>query len=114
MSLYRRFRLWLHDLSEKEAAFIASKEWLETYEWRQCRYQVLEKIDGRCECCGRNRHQLPNGVYLNVDHIKPRRTHPWLATNIRNLQVLDGECNHGKGNTTRDWRKKNRPHREDK
>lgn len=43
---------------------------------------------------------------MNVDHIKPRKTHPWLALAASNLQVLCHRCNHGKGNhNTTDFRR---------
>lgn len=43
---------------------------------------------------------------MNVDHIKPRKTHPHLALDPSNLQVLCDVCNHGKGNWDKtDWRK---------
>ncbi len=51
------------------ARFIASPEFLQTPEWRRIRYDALRANDGRCELCGRNKHQLPEGEYLNVDHI---------------------------------------------
>ena len=35
---------------------------------------------------------------LEVDHIKPRSTHPELALDFDNLQVLCHDCNQGKGN----------------
>lgn len=42
---------------------------------------------------------------MNVDHIKPRRLFPWLALELKNLQVLCHDCNHGKGNWDQtDWR----------
>lgn len=53
-------------------------------------------------CCGATRE---DGVQIQVDHIKPRKTHPELALDINNLQVLCEVCNHGKGNWDQtDWR----------
>src|SRR5262249_38242321 len=63
--------------------FIISHAFLESYEWKRLRYEVLKKHDGLCEVCGRGR---PHGQVLNVDHIKPRRKHPELALEIKNLQ----------------------------
>jgi hypothetical protein len=55
----------------------ASREFLDTYEWAQVLYQVLLKYRAKpCMACGRGPKQ---GVWLNVDHIKPRKTHPHLA-----------------------------------
>lgn len=63
---------------------------------------ALDKHGARCQCCGASAVQ---GAVMNVDHIKPRKTHPHLALDIDNLQVLCNECNHGKGNwNTTDWR----------
>lgn len=82
--------------------FIVSDAFLESYEWKRLRYEVLKKHDGLCEVCGRGK---PHGQVLNVDHIKPRRKHPELALDAKNLQVLCGDCNHGKGNwDSTDWR----------
>ena len=61
------------------ARFIASRQFLRTPEWRRVRYDVLRVNDGRCELCGRNKHQLPPGEYLNVDHIHSRKARPDLA-----------------------------------
>jgi 5-methylcytosine-specific restriction endonuclease McrA len=95
--------LWDHD--PHHDAWVASDDFLRSPEWRRVRYDVLEKNDGRCECCGRNKHQLPPGDYLCVDHIFPRKTHPWLALEPSNLQILCSDENAGKGNRyATDWR----------
>jgi 5-methylcytosine-specific restriction endonuclease McrA len=89
-------------LSDKQIAFIVSDSFLDSYDWKRLRYAVLKKHDGLCEVCGRGR---PHGVTLNVDHIKCRRKHPELALKASNLQILCGDCNHGKGNwDATDWR----------
>lgn len=82
--------------------FIKSTEFLKTYEWRRLRKYVLTKYEGKCMCCGKTASE---DIYLNVDHILPRKTHPELALVESNLQILCNECNHGKGNwNTSDWR----------
>jgi hypothetical protein len=82
--------------------FVISNDFLRSYEWRKVRYEALKNNNGTCELCGRGK---PHGVLLHVDHIKPRRTHPHLALELSNLQVLCEECNHGKGNwDDTDWR----------
>lgn len=87
---------------KKKLEFVQTDKFLESFEWRRLRYEALKKNDGRCELCGRNKH---DGIILNVDHIKPRKKHPELALDIENLQVLCGPCNHGKGNIDKtDWR----------
>lgn len=82
--------------------FIASEEFLKTYEWRKLRQVVIEKYGNKCMCCG----AIPaNGTYLCVDHVLPRKKYPELALNLSNLQILCNVCNHGKGNwSVKDWR----------
>jgi hypothetical protein len=112
-SLRRLIILWWHGMTEADAQRIASKEWLLSREWDAIRYQAYEANDGRCECCGRSRHDLPHGEYLNADHIRCRRDYPWLALKLSNIQILCGRpCNRGKGNgSKRDWRHPDHPHR---
>jgi HNH endonuclease len=81
----------------------ASREFLDTHEAAKVRYQVLPKHKDRpCMAYGRGPRQ---GVWLNVDHIKPRKTRPHLALNFSNCQILCSDCNKGKGNwDPTDWR----------
>lgn len=80
----------------------ASDAFLRSYEWRRLRMVVIKERGARCECCGRT---PKDGIGINVDHIKPRKHHPELALVKSNLQVLCGDCNHGKGNwDDTDWR----------
>ncbi|HEV2555455.1 MAG TPA: HNH endonuclease [Bosea sp. (in: a-proteobacteria)] len=89
-------------LTQAQIEFIVGSAFLESYEWRKARYQALKVSSGCCCLCGRER---PHSAVLNVDHIKPRRRFPELALTPSNLQVLCGECNHGKGNWDEtDWR----------
>jgi len=95
------------------ARFIASRQFLRTPEWRRVRYDVLRVNDRRCELCGRNKHQLPPGEYLNVDHIHSRKARPDLALEVTNLAVLCSADNAGKGNRyADDWRHSSHPHRQ--
>jgi 5-methylcytosine-specific restriction endonuclease McrA len=81
---------------------VASPEFLLTFEWRKLRMVALKKYGAKCQCCGAT---PATGAVMNVDHIKPRKFCPELALEITNLQILCGECNHGKGNwDTTDWR----------
>jgi 5-methylcytosine-specific restriction endonuclease McrA len=94
------------------ARFIASPAFLQTPEWRRVRYDVLRANDGRCELCGRNKHQLPPSEHLNVDHIQSRRARLDLARDVTNLAVLCSADNAGKGNRyADDWRHPSHPHR---
>lgn len=73
-----------------------------SYKWREVRMQVLIKYGARCQCCGAS---AKTGAVICVDHIKSRKTHPELALDFNNLQVLCDACNHGKGNwDSTDWR----------
>jgi 5-methylcytosine-specific restriction endonuclease McrA len=75
---------------------------LKTFEWRRVRMTALVKYGARCQCCGAS---PATGAVMHVDHIKPRRTHPELALDPENLQILCEECNHGKGSLyDTDWR----------
>lgn len=87
---------------ERKNSYVMGDEFLQSYEWRKLRMVALTKYGARCQCCGAS---PANGAVMNVDHIKPRRIYPELALDIENLQVLCGECNHGKGNwDMTDWR----------
>lgn len=79
-------------------------KFLMTFDWRQLRMKVIKHYGAKCMCCGATPE---TGAVINVDHIKPRKTHPELALSFENLQVLCDACNHGKGNwDTTDWRPK--------
>jgi 5-methylcytosine-specific restriction endonuclease McrA len=89
-------------VSKARYEWINSNDFLASQEWIELRYRVLRESDGRCCLCGRG---AADGAKLNVDHIKPRRTHPSLALVRSNLQVLCSLCNRGKGNRSDDWRR---------
>lgn len=58
---------------------------LRSRRWKALRLQVLRRDGWRCVKCG--------GLHrLEVDHIKPVRTHPELAFDLANLQTLDARC----------------------
>lgn len=84
-------------------ADVLGKDFYASQRWRRLRYQVLKARGGRCECCGRT--AATHAVVLHVDHIKPRSTHPELALEETNLQVLCEDCNMGKSfQDDTDWR----------
>lgn len=62
-----------------------SKRVTSTRRWKVLRQQILERDGWKCRCCPERRH-------LEIDHIKPVRTHPELAFDPRNLQALCGPC----------------------
>lgn len=53
--------------------------------WRVLRMAILERDGFKCRSCG-----APGR--LEVDHIKPVRTHPELSFEPGNLQALCGSC----------------------
>lgn len=80
---------------------VQSDAFLQTREWRELRYLAIKKHGQKCVCCGRS----PPSVSIHVDHIKPRHTHPTLALDMNNLQILCDDCNLGKGAWDQtDWR----------
>lgn len=92
-------------------SFIVSDAFLASYEWKQLRYLAIKKQGRKCQCCGAS---PTDGVVIHVDHIKSRRTHPGLALDFANLQILCGDCNLGKGNRdSTDWRYAKQKRRDD-
>lgn len=86
---------------EVEGVDVRVREFLDTRAWRTLRYRVLKEQGARCQCCGAT---PKSGAQMNIDHIKPRKTHPNLALDPDNLQVLCSDCNAGKGNwDSTDW-----------
>jgi 5-methylcytosine-specific restriction endonuclease McrA len=71
-------------------------------EWRALRYAAFAAYGRKCGCCGASPE---TGAVMHVDHIKPRFTHPQLALELSNLQILCADCNKGKGAwDATDWR----------
>lgn len=71
-------------------------------EWKELRYQALNKYGRRCMSCGDSEERAVKeqrvAPVLQVDHIKPRSIYPELALVLANLQVLCRPCNQGKSN----------------
>ena len=71
------------------------KDFYSSWEWKEARYAALKACGRRCLCCGWE--PASGGMnHLVVDHIKPISTHPHLALDRNNHQVLCNECNMGK------------------
>src|SRR3990167_8141986 len=78
-------------------------QFYESYEWKRLRYETLMKQGRKCKMCGITPAM---GAVLNVDHIRSIKNHWERRLDPANLQVLCGDCNHGKGNWDQtDWRK---------
>ena len=71
------------------------KEFYDTWEWKEARFVALKRHGRRCQCCGWA-PGMSDDNHLVVDHIKPIRTHPDLALDPENHQVLCDHCNKGK------------------
>ena len=92
---------WLCELwatKENAHVFMQDKSFYLDAEWKQLRRKVFATFGKQCMKCGCQSN-------LAVDHIKPRSTHPELALDFDNMQVLCGPCNSAKGNRqTTDYR----------
>ena len=78
------------------------KDFYSSRAWKILRYQAFEKYGNRCQCCGA---RPSDDVVLHVDHVKPKSTHPELALDLNNMQILCDDCNIGKINQFQtDWK----------
>lgn len=73
----------------------ASASFLKSEEWLMLRAQAIVNCGCICMRCGEKMKTLSA---INVDHIKPRKLFPHLASDINNLQVLCRTCNRIKSN----------------
>ena len=72
-------------MSKRDEYARHSKAVTRTKRWAVLRQAILERDGWKCRCCGERRR-------LEVDHVKPVRTHPELSFNPANLQALCGPC----------------------
>jgi 5-methylcytosine-specific restriction endonuclease McrA len=70
----------------------ASKHVTRGPRWLALRHAVLERDGWACVQCG------ARGVRIEVDHIRPVRTHPGAAYDPSNLQSLCAPCHSRKTN----------------
>ena len=63
--------------------------------WHTLRMAVLERDGYECRSCGKRRGRM------EIDHIRPVRTHPALAYDPANLQALCTSCHTIKTNAER-------------
>lgn len=83
----------------------ADKDFYASWAWKEARYAALKRHGRRCGCCGWTPDSGGQN-HLVVDHVKPIRTHPNLALEPSNHQVLCNDCNMGKSyKHTDDFRK---------
>jgi len=77
------------------------QDFLQSWQWKKLRYEVLKHYKKECMLCGAQEK-------LVVDHIKPISKYPDLRLNFDNLQILCNDCNQGKSNDDEtDWRPAN-------
>lgn len=97
--------IWHQIKKHKRVPRNSLKVWKNFYSsaaWKALRYRAFSKHGNKCQCCGRS---PLDGAVMHVDHILPKSTHPHLALNLENLQILCDMCNIGKSNqSTDDWR----------
>ena len=73
-------------LNRKRSDYAAhSKQVTRSTRWKALRKQALERDGWSCVQC-------PERRGLEVDHIKPVKTHPELSFVLGNLQCLCGRC----------------------
>ncbi|WP_238473959.1 HNH endonuclease [Altericroceibacterium spongiae] len=73
--------------------------------WKAIRHAAKRRDGFACVACG------ARGARLDVDHIKPIRTHPELAFDLGNLQTLCISCHSAKTKREMDRRTENGPER---
>jgi 5-methylcytosine-specific restriction endonuclease McrA len=59
--------------------------------WKQKQFETIGAVCPRCQI------EFPTIHCFDIDHIKPLSKYPALATELRNLQLLCGDCNGRKG-----------------
>lgn len=85
-----------------QQVFASRPDFYRTKQWRQLRYDAIERYGNVCHACGAG---PKDGVKIHVDHIVPRFWAPHRCLDIQNLQILCEHCNLGKGMRHRtDWR----------
>lgn len=73
----------------------SGSNFLDSAEWKALRRKVVAHYGRTCMRCGSTPR---NPRHTQVDHIRPRKTHPELALEFDNCQVLCCRCNKIKGN----------------
>ncbi len=93
---------------KQKKAFYKSKD------WEAIRLEVLDRDNYECQECKRqgrvytDHHDPEKHKRLDVDHIKEIETHPELAMELDNLEVLCVRCHNKKHNRFMFKRKKNK------
>ena len=79
-----------------------TKKFYNTDEWQSLRKEYMEKNKAKyfkCNYCDEN---VSLNKTLNIDHIKPLKTHWHLRLDINNLQILCQDCNKFKASKQND------------
>jgi 5-methylcytosine-specific restriction endonuclease McrA len=98
LHVFRKFRESVHF----ELAAASADIFYNSLEWKRFRLEALAHYGRICVSCGAG----PQEAILHVDHIKPRFLYPELALRLKNMQILCGPCNQGKGLNKNDFRPK--------
>ncbi|HDR8448207.1 TPA: HNH endonuclease [Bacillus cereus] len=69
-------------------------------EWKALRLQAIQRAKNECEHCKQNgkvttratRDRRGRKIKMDVNHIKPVKTHPHLALELDNLEYLCVRC----------------------
>jgi len=98
----RKAKKFLDGKKTHPRKLVSSEEFYGSKVWKETRYIVLQKAEGKCHLCGA---RASDGVQLHVDHIIPRSKAPNKELDFDNLQVLCEDCNFGKSNIDdTDWK----------
>lgn len=86
------------DLSDPAIVRAPSEEairaFYDSWEWKRCRYAVMQDKRFACMSCGADRD---DGAKIVADHIKPLRWYWNRRLDQENIQILCADCNMGKG-----------------
>ncbi len=93
-SSFQKIDVPMPRLTKKRQAVNKTRAFLQTWEWRELRFEVLKERGARCELCG----ATAKDQRIEVDHIKPLSKFWHLRLDKTNLQILCRDCNKGKGN----------------
>lgn len=103
LTLWERRKIKEEKLDFTSSMNVKISRFYDSFAWKQLRYATLKRYGPVCMACGATEQ-------LNVDHIKPLRKYWKLRLDPENVQVLCGQCNHGKGNWDKtDWRPRCEP-----
>lgn len=84
----------LQNYSTYQPTLREKKEFYQSWQWKELRYNALKKYGAKCMLCRSGDSQ----ARLSVDHIKPISKFWDKRFDTDNLQILCDDCNKGKSN----------------